>query len=489
MNVIPTSPQAGGFAVERDPRLRFIIPGVVAVAFLMEQLDQTIIVTAVPQMAESLATSALALNLAVTTYILALAIFIPVSGWFADRFGARRVFVAALLIFTLGSVLCGMAVNFEMLIATRALQGFGGAMMTPVGRLILIRSFPRSQLVTAMTYMTLPAILGPVIGPLLGGVITTYLSWRWIFYVNIPFGIIGIVMALRYVEDSVADQSAKFDFPGFLMVGIGFCLLEFGIENISRPAIPLPGVAAALAGAGLLLAGFVVYARRVAAPAVDLTLFRQRSFRVGTIFGGLSRVGLNGVPFLLPLMLQISLGISPIISGAITFVSALSPLLVRPLLTPMLRRFGFGRVLIASAIAGALTVGSFALVGPGTPYWLLAVLVGLFGLARGAQFMTSNTLSYSDTPAAQLSRATSLGGVLQQLSVSFGVSIAAMLLGLVAGDSGVLTVDRFHEVFLIGAFVPLLGIPGFLMLRPEDGQQVSGHRPRGGVEAIADAAE
>ena len=204
------------------PRLRFIIPGVVAVAFLMEQLDQTIIVTAVPQMAESLATSALALNLAVTTYILALAIFIPVSGWFADRFGARRVFVAALLIFTLGSVLCGMAVNFEMLIATRALQGFGGAMMTPVGRLILIRSFPRSQLVTAMTYMTLPAILGPVIGPLLGGVITTYLSWRWIFYVNIPFGIIGIVMALRYVEDSVADQSAKFDFPGFLMVGIGF---------------------------------------------------------------------------------------------------------------------------------------------------------------------------------------------------------------------------------------------------------------------------
>jgi EmrB/QacA subfamily drug resistance transporter len=467
-----------GFAIERNPRLRFIIPGVVAVAFLMEQLDQTIIVTAVPQMAKTLVVSPLALNLAITTYILALAIFIPVSGWFADRFGARRVFVAALVVFTLGSILCGLAESFPMLIATRALQGVGGAMMTPVGRLILIRSFPRSQLITAMTYMTLPAILGPVIGPLLGGVLTTYLSWRWVFFVNIPFGIVGIVMALRFIEDTRADAAAKFDFPGFLMVGIGFCLLEYGIENVGRPTIPLPAVAAVLVLAIALLLGFAVYARRVAAPAVDLTLFRQRSFRISTLFGGLTRVGYNGVPFMLPLMLQVGFGVTPVVSGALTFVSALSSLAVRPVLIRLLRRVGFKAVLIASAVAGTFVVGAFACIDATTPYWLTLLLIAVFGLCRSCQFMSSNTLSYADVPPEQLSRATSLGGVIQQLSVSFGVSIAAMLLGLVTWGGQPLTTDRFHLAFLIGAVVPLLGIPGFLFLRPEDGGHVSGHTPR-----------
>ena len=467
---------AGGFAIERNPRLRFIIPGVVAVAFLMEQLDQTIIVTAVPQMARTLDVSPLALNLAITTYILALAIFIPVSGWFADRFGARRVFVAALLTFTCGSILCGLAANFPMLIVTRALQGVGGAMMTPVGRLILIRSFPRSQLITAMTYMTLPAILGPVIGPLLGGVLTTYLSWRWVFYVNIPFGIIGILLALRFIDDSPADATGKFDFPGFLMVGIGFCLLEYGIENVGRPAIPLPAVGLVLFAALALLLGFAVYARHVAAPAVDLTLFRQRSFRISTLFGGLSRIGYNGVPFLLPLMLQVGFGVTPVVSGALTFVSALTSLAIRPVLIRLLRRLGFKTVLIASAIAGMFVVGAFAFIDAATPYWITLALIAVFGLCRSSQFMSSNTLSYADVPPEQLSRATSLGGVIQQLSVSFGVSIAAMLLGLVSWGGQPLTTERFHMAFLLGAALPLLGIPGFLFLRPEDGSHVSGHK-------------
>ena len=476
-----------GFAVERDPRLRFIIPGIVAVAFLMEQLDQTIIVTAVPQMAQSLGVSPLALNLAITTYILALAIFIPVSGWFADRFGARRIFMLALGVFTLGSILCGAAQNFPMLIVTRALQGFGGAMMTPVGRLILIRSFPRAQLITAMTYMTLPAIVGPVVGPLLGGVLTTYLSWRWVFYVNIPFGVIGILLALRFLEDTRSDAAAKFDFPGFLMVGIGFCLLEYGIENVGRPAIPLPAVALVLALAIGLLAAFFLYARRVADPAVDLTLFQQRSFRISTLFGGICRVGYNGVPFILPLMLQVGFGVTPIVSGALTFVSALSSLIVRPVLTHGLKRFGFKAALIVSAIAGFFVVGAFAFIGPETPYWGIVALIAVFGLCRSAQFMTSNTLSYADVPAEKLSRATSLGGVIQQLSVSFGVSIAAMLLGLVTWGGAPLTTDRFHEVFLLAAVVPLLGIPGFLFLKPEDGAHVSGHRGKTADEAVAEA--
>lgn len=467
--------EAGRFAVERRPALRFIIPSIVAVAFLMEQLDSTILVTAVPKIAQSLHTTPLSMDLAVTTYILTLAMFIPVSGWFADRFGARRIFALALGTFTLGSVLCGLASNFPMLIATRALQGLGGAMMTPVGRLILIRSFPRSQLVTAMNYMTLPAVIGPVLGPLLGGVLATYASWRWIFFVNVPFGLAGVFFALRYVEDVREPAPPRFDFPGFLMVGAGVVLLQYGMENIGHLSLPIIVIVAVLAAAVMLLLGFARYARKVAAPAVDLSLFRQRAFRIGTLAGGVCRVGLNGVPFLLPLMLQVGFGVSPVVSGSLTFISAVSGLTIRPLLKPLLRRFGFDRVLIGSAIAGAAMVAAFALLQADTPHWIVFMCVFVYGLTRACQFMSSNTLSYSDMPAQKLSRATSLGGVLQQLTVSFGVSIAAMLLGLVSLDQGPLTPARFHAVFLMMALLPLLALPGFMRLRPEDGRQVSGH--------------
>jgi len=296
-------------------------------------------------------------------------------------------------------------------------------------------------------------------------------------------------MALRFIEDTRADSTAKFDFPGFLMVGIGFCLLEYGIENIGRPTIPLAAVGAVLLVALSLLAGFAFYARRVAAPAVDLTLFRQRSFRISTLFGGLTRVGYNGVPFMLPLMLQVGFGVSPVVSGALTFISALSALAVRPVLIRLLRRLGFRTVLIASAIAGTFVVGAFAFIDAATPYWITLALIAVFGLARSCQFMSSNTLSYADIPPEQLSRATSLGGVIQQLSVSFGVSIAAMLLGLVTWGGAPLTTDRFHLAFLIGAVVPLLGIPGFLFLRPEDGGHVSGHTPRTASTPLPEAGE
>jgi EmrB/QacA subfamily drug resistance transporter len=467
------------FATERDPRLRLIIPIIVAIAFLMEQLDSTIITTAIPAIARSLDTTPVRLNLAITTYILTLAVFIPVSGWFADRFGARRVFALALFTFTVGSALCGMANSFGMLLAMRALQGLGGAMMTPVGRLILLRSFPRSGLITAMTYMTLPAIMGPVIGPLLGGLLTTYASWRWIFYVNVPFGLIGILAALRFVDDFHEEAVQRFDFAGFLMVGCGVALLQFGLESIGRPIIPISATVLVLAAAVLLLVAFGRYARRVVAPAVDLTLFRFRSFWVGTLAGGLCRVGLNGVPFLLPLMLQVGFGMSPVTSGSLTFIGSFGALLMRPLLSPLLRRFGFSVVLIGSALVGSATVAGFALMRADTPHWMIGLYVFLFGIVRSSQFMTSNTLSYADLPADKLSRATSLGGVLQQLSVSLGVSIAAMLLGLVAGETHVLTPERFHQVFLLTAIIPLISIPGFLYLRAEDGVQVSGHK-RGG---------
>ncbi|QEX18341.1 MFS transporter [Hypericibacter terrae] len=469
-------PDEHQFATVRNPRLRLLIPLVVAIAFLMEQLDATIITTAIPDMARSLGTTPLRMNLAVTTYVLTLAVFIPVSGWFADRFGARRIFVLSLVVFTIGSCLCGVADSFAMLVATRALQGFGGAMMTPVGRLILLRSFPRDQFFTAMIYMSLPALVGPVIGPLLGGVITTYASWRWIFYINIPFGCAGILLALRYVEEIRGDKRVRFDFPGFLMVGAGVALLQYGIENVGRPTIPTPAIIAVLIAAALFLLAFIRYARKVAAPAVDLTLFRLRSFRIGTLAGGLARIGMNGVPYLLPLMLQVGFGMSPVMSGSLTFVTSFGALAIRPISTRLLRTLGFDRLLFWSALLGAAVIAGFALIGPDTPYWVIALYIAFFGLLRSAQFMTSNTLSYAEMPSDKLSRATSLGGVLQQLTVSFGVSLSAMLLGLLTTEGAPLTTARFHEVFLLMAIIPLLALPGFRFLKPEDGMEVSGHR-------------
>jgi EmrB/QacA subfamily drug resistance transporter len=469
-------PEPPLFATERNPRLRLLIPLVVAFAFLMEQIDSTIVTTAIPAMARDLNTTVLRMDLAVTAYVLTLAVFIPVSGWFADRYGARRVFVSALLIFTISSVLCGMAQSFAMLVVTRSLQGIGGAMMTPVGRLILLRSFPRSQLFTAMIYMSLPVLVGPVIGPLLGGFLTTYVSWRWNFYVNIPFGLLGIALALRFIEESRLERPAPFDFRGFIMVGIGLALLQFGIENLSRPTLPRAEVLGIIALAACFLLGFVWHARRAGAPAVDLTLFRFRSFRIGTLVGGICRTGINGVPYLLPLMLQVGFGMSPIQSGSLTFLTSLGALVIRPLSTRLLRALGFDRVLLWSAVVSAILLAGFGWIGPGMPHWFIGGYIALYGLARSAQFMSSNTLSYADMPGEQLSRATSLGGVLQQLSVSFGVSVSALLLGFVAEGEHAITLADFHTAFLLIALIPLLAAPGFLFLRPEDGVKVSGHQ-------------
>ena len=464
------------FVTKRDPRLRILIPTIVAMAFLMEQLDSTIITTAIPDMALSLGTTPIRLSVAVTAYVLTVAAFIPVSGWFADRFGARRVFIAALLIFTTGSVLCGMADSFGMLVAMRVVQGLGGAMMTPVGRLILLRSFPRSEMVSAMMYMTLPAVIGPVAGPLLGGLLTSYLSWRWIFYANVPFGILGIVLAFIFLDDVRTRAVRRFDLPGFLLVAGGVVLLQFGMENVSHPVVSAPVNLALIVAALLLLAAFMRHARRTAAPVIDLTLFRLRSFAVGTLAGGLCRIAINGSPYLMPLMLQIGFGMSPVASGSLTFAGSMGSLFIRPLLARLLRVFGFGHVLIGSAAMASVLLAACWLIVPGTPAWAIIAYVFAFGLARSLHFMSSNTLAYSDTPDDKLSRATSLGGILQQLTVSFGVSLSAMLLSLVSWGGEELTPSHFHAVFLMLAVLPLLAIPAFLRLRPEDGMQVSGYR-------------
>jgi EmrB/QacA subfamily drug resistance transporter len=465
-----------------QPRLRLLIPLVVAFAFFLEQLDSTIITTAIPDIARGLHETPLRLNLALTSYILCLAVFIPVSGWIADRFGMRRTFVAAIAVFTLGSITCGAAFNLQTLIASRILQGFGGAMLTPVGRLILLRSFPRSDLVTAMTYVSIPAVLGPVIGPLAGGFITTYASWRWIFYVNIPFGLLGMLFAARFVQDSVQPRPERFDWPGFAICGLGLALLEFGIENVGRPVLPGILVAAVFAAAVLLAVLYVWYAKRHANAALDLGLLNVRTFRISLFSGGLSRIGINSVPFLLPLMLQIGFGLTPMESGSITFVSALSTLVIRPLTALVLRTLGFDRLLLVNSVLAGLSLAGFALIEPTTPHVILIGYILVFGMIRNTQFNAIQTLTYADIQPTSLSRATSLGGVVQQLAMGFGVSVGATLLGLVAGSQSVLNTHDFHVVFIAVGVVTILAIPGFLRLTATDGMVVSRHVRRGVVE-------
>lgn len=464
----------GDFVTDAQPRLRLLIPLVVAIAFLMEQLDATIVTTAIPDMARALDTSAVHLSLAVSAYVLTLAVFIPVSGWFADRYGARRVFVAALGLFTAGSALCGAADSFATLVAMRVLQGLGGAMMTPVGRLILLRSFPRERLVTAMTYTTLPAIIGPVVGPLLGGYLTTYLSWRWIFYVNVPVGLLGMALALRHVQPTPAEESPGFDLVGFALFGAAIGLLQFAIEGLARSGAAATALLTVAAAA--LLLGFLRHARGLQRPAVDLSLLRERAFGVATLSGGLCRMAMNAPLVLLPLMLQLGLGMSPLQSGGLTFLASLGSPLIRLFLGKALRRLGFRGMLIGSALACTGILAAFALVGTGTPRALIAAMIVAFGLVRSTQYMSSNTLAYADVAPERLSRATSLGGLLQQLTVSFGVSLGAALLGLLGGRGAVPGLAQFHAAYLLLALLPLLAIPGFTRLRPQDGAEVSGYR-------------
>jgi EmrB/QacA subfamily drug resistance transporter len=472
----PASSDKPVYRTASDPRLRILIPLVVACGLFMENLDSTIISTSVPEMARSLGESPLKLNLAVTSYLLSLAVFIPISGWIADRFGARTVFCSAIVLFTLGSALCGLADSLPMLIATRVLQGFGGAMMTPVGRLILLRSFPKDALVTAMSYVTVPALIGPTMGPIIGGLLTTYASWRWIFYINIPFGIVGIVLASRYIENFRAQKPPRFDFTGFLIAGCGLAFLEFAIESLGRHVLAPETQITLFFVAALTLLLYGWHARRVESPALDLTLFRNRTFNISVLNGGICRIGLGAIPFLLPLLMQLGFGLDALHSGMITFVSGLGAILMKTVSSWMLRSFGFRRLLVGNSVIVGAMVAGLALFRQDTPHWLLLSYLLVFGFLRSIQFTAMNTLGYAELTPATMSRATSLSSVAQQLSVSFGVSIGASILAVLVGDRMVTAAD-FRPVFLIVALIPALTAIGFARLRPLDGVEVSGYRP------------
>ena len=452
---------------------------IVATALFMEQLDATVLATALPSMARSFGVHPLHMSIALTSYLLSLAVFIPASGIMADRFGTRRVFNAAIGLFTLGSVLCSLSQNLPLLVAARLIQGMGGAMMVPVGRIILLRSVPKAKLVSAMAWFLVPALIGPVVGPPLGGFITTYLSWRWIFYINIPIGLLGGTLATLLIPDIRGDQAVRFDAPGFALTGVALACLTFGFTLASRGSES--AVALLLLLLGFLSGGaYLFYARQRSNAILDLRLMRVQTFRVSTLAGSLSRITWGAVPFLLPMMMQLGFGLSAAASGAITFTSAAGAMLMKAAAGPILKRFGFRRVLIWNQLLATICTAACALITHGWPIFAIYALLLAGGFFQSLQFTAYNTIAYADLRADRMSAATSFYTVFQQLMLSMGICVAAGALALsahVLGRSAPTLVD-FRVAFLVVSVASLFCGPLCAKLPPSAGEELSGHRAR-----------
>ena len=468
---------------------RNTIPLIVATALFMANLDATVLSTSLPAIAHDLNLNPIHLKLALTSYLLALAVFIPASGWVADRYGAKNVFRAAMVVFALGSVACGFANGLASLVAARVLQGVGGAMMMPVGRLLVWRTVPRSEIISAAAWLTIPATVGPVLGPLLGGFITTYFNWRWIFWINIPVAILGVALITRFIPDVRENAPEKFDTTGFLLLGPGLSLFLTGATVMGLGLLSGSTVILMLIGGAALLAAYVWHARRDDSPLLDLKLLNIPTFRAGFVGGFLFRVGIGATPFLLPLLLQLGFGLTPFQSGALTFVTGIGAMFMKTQAAAILRRFGYRRVLIANAVIAALFTASPALFTAATPAAVMLAIFFLGGLSRSLQFTSVNTISFADVPSERLSRATSFGAVGQELSGAVGVAIAALGLEVMMRASGepLSTVSHFGPVFAFVALLSAVSIVSFTRLNDHAGAQLLEEREKRQARADADS--
>lgn len=456
-----------------------IVPLIIAVALFMENMDSTVIATSLPAIAADIGTNPLALKLAVTSYLLSLAVFIPASGWTADRFGASTVFRAAIAVFMLGSIGCALSGSLTDFVIARILQGMGGAMMMPVGRIVLVRTISKRELVSAMAWVTTPALVGPVIGPPVGGFITTYFSWHWIFLINIPIGIAGIVLASRYIENIRAETHERFDVVGMIYAGLGIAGLAFGLSVAGLNFLPWSIVIGLVVGGTIFIAAYLVHARRTPVPALDLTLFRLPTFFASVVGGFVFRIGIGALPFLLPLMLQLGFGLSPFHSGLITFAAAAGAMGMKVATTGMLRRFGFRNILIVNTFISAAFLAVCALFTEATPSAIIIAILFVGGFSRSLQFTSINTLGYAEVEPARVSRATSLVSVAQQLAMSTGVAVGALAVDLTAAWHGhtQLTAADFPAAFVIVAGISMLAALFFMRLPPDAGAELSGRAP------------
>lgn len=468
----PPSSEAGS--------VRGVLPWLVAVALFMEHLDTTVLNTAAPTIAAGLEVSPLSLKAVLSSYTLSLAVFIPASGWMADRFGTRRVFLGAIGVFLLGSLLSGLAVSLPMLVASRILQGMGGAMMMPVGRVALVRSYPRSQMLAVMNFVVIPALIGPLIGPLIGGLIVEWLHWRAIFLLNLPIGIAGLWLTRKHMPDFRELTPAPPDMMGFLLFGSGIALLSYVLEVFGEHSTPMSKIGAMLAVAVLLLLAYAWHARRTERPLLDLAVLRVRTFRVAVLGGFVTRLGVGGAPFLLPLLYQLGLGFAPWQAGLLTMPQAVAAIGMKVLSRRVLRRWGHRRVLIINTVLLGLTLSTYSLVGPGTPIGLIIALTFTQGFFSSLQFTCMNSLVFADVPDTAATRAGSVSSTAQQLSLSFGVATGSMLaawfLGGVAHPEPEVLIPALHRAFLVVGGLTILSSLTFWTLRQTDGDNVSNRR-------------
>ena len=458
--------------------MKRIVPIVLAVALFMENMDSTVIATSLATIARDIGTSPIALKLALTSYYVSLAVFIPISGRIADKFGAKSVFRWAIGVFVLGSLACALANSLESFVAARFLQGMGGAMMTPVGRLLLVRAAPKSELVSAMAWFSIPALIGPLVGPPVGGAIATYGDWRWIFLINLPIGIAGILLATRFLPYVEKVPGITFDWKGFALSGMACAGVVFGLSVVSLPALP-PVFGLGMAGLGTLSALlYVRHARRHAHPVVELRLLSIPTLRAAVIGGAVFRIGAGAVPFLFPLMLQIGFGYTPLESGAISAVSIGGAMMMKFLAKPILKRFGFKQTLIGTGVIGGLFMMMIGFYRPETPVLVLVALLLIGGFFRSLFFTSINTLAFADVPSAKAGDATSMLAAFQQVAIATGVAVAGGILeiGLVLGETGVSTLADFSAAFLIVGAITVFAAIAFVRLPGSAGAEVSGRR-------------
>ncbi|MDP3138082.1 MAG: MFS transporter [Burkholderiaceae bacterium] len=454
-----------------------LVPVIVASPLFLQNIDSTVMATVLPSIAETLRVPPLHLNLAITSYLLSLAVFLPISGWLAERFGAKRVFCLAIAFFSLGSALCGIANSLPELVVFRVLQGMGGAMMVPVGRLIMLRSVPASQMVSAMVWFTVPPVIGRLLGPLLGGAIVTVTSWRWIFLINIPFGILAIALAMAFVSETPEqEQPVPFDGKGFALLALSLTLLLGALETVGKALLPI--------WASVLLAGlgawsfwrYCLHGRSLEHPMIDLAILRFRTFRTVVIGGVPLRLAIGASPFLLPLMLQLGFGMSPLMAGLFTMATAIGAFGTRFVMKRVILKMGFRHLLMGSAMLTSFFYMSYSLFSPTTPHPLMFATMLLGGLVNSLGMVAMATLGYADIPQHRMSHATSLSTVIQQLSLSFGVVLGASLVTAAAwwygDDPAHLMARDFSPAFVVVGLLTMLSLIAFMRLSPRDGAEM-----------------
>jgi EmrB/QacA subfamily drug resistance transporter len=433
----------------------FIVPLIVACALFMENVDATVLVTALPSLARDLGEDPITLKLAVTSYVVGLGVFIPICGWVADRFGPRTVFRAAIAVFVVGSLLCAAAHSLFTFVLARFVQGIGGAMMVPVGRIIIFRSIPRADFVRAVNYLTVPALLGPVVGPLLGGFITTYLHWRLMFFINVPIGLFGIYLANKHIDDVRDTEPGHLDLPGFILSAGGASLFMLGMSLVGSDVVS-DRATAVMCVVGVVLSGlYVLYARKAKNPLLDLRFLKIPTFHTSVVGGSLFRIGLGAVPFLLPLALQEGLGMTPFEAGTITCASAFGALFMKTMAQPVLRRFGFRPVLMVNAALAGAALAIYGIFHPEMSRVTIWVIVLFGGIFPSLQFTALNALAYADIESGDVGRATSVASVIQQMSLGLGVTVAGIVLQLshyLQGHAQIVWTDFWPAFLVLGLF-------------------------------------